>query len=207
MTREVTIKLYQYDELSEAAKEKAMEWYTSNDYFYSDWYEFVYDYIRDMADCLGLDIKCQMKNNGWTPIIYFDLDHRRIEYQATYIYDKDWVQDVEKDFGKQAFTAGSNVSIFLNDWKQKVLNLQKSAFYGLKLDVDCHRWVSVEVTNLYDRVVTQEQVKQAEELIELFNDFALDMLQMEWDYIHSEEYIVENICVNGYEFTEDGDIA
>lgn len=50
--REVTIKLYQYHELSEKAKEKARQWYLEGDVFDIHW-----DFLKDDAKEIGLELR------------------------------------------------------------------------------------------------------------------------------------------------------
>jgi hypothetical protein len=52
--KEITIKLYQYDELSEKAKEKALNWYMSS---MDIDYQFAWDNVKDSAKDIGLDLK------------------------------------------------------------------------------------------------------------------------------------------------------
>lgn len=60
--REIKVKLYQYDELNEKAKEKALEWF-SNAFAYDEFWEFMYE----DAENVGLKITA------------FDLYRRTIE--------------------------------------------------------------------------------------------------------------------------------
>lgn len=211
MAREITVKLYQYDELSEDAQAKAREWFLQ-DYPYHGWWEFVYDDAEALATNLGLIIKPHTSRNmrGETiakPGFYFDLDRQELKYQGYYDYDKTWKDKCRSEYGKDIFKQEHDLSKFIRAWEEKVLSLQKSAFYGITIDVDCHSYINANVRNVYGRDVTDTQVRQAEELIELFNDYVLDMLQKEYDYLISEENIAENIRINEYEFLEDGTIA
>lgn len=65
----------------------------------------------------------------------------------------------------------------------------------------------LKVDNTYGKDVTPEQYDKTEQLIGLFNDMVLDMLQMEYDYFTSEKHAEEMIRANEYEFTEDGQRA
>lgn len=206
-----TITFYQYNELSEEAKEKAREWFL-RDYPEYGWWEFVYEDIDALARNIGLIIKPHTSRNMRGEIIAkpgfnFDLDRQELKYQGYYDYDKTWKDKCRHEFGKDVFERDRALSKFLRAWEEKVLSLQKSAFYGITIDVDCRTYNSIDVHNVYGREVTDDQVIQAEELIELFNDHVLDMLQKEYDYITSEEHAEEMIIANGYEFTEDGTIA
>ena len=207
--REITVKLYQYDELSEEAKERAREWFLQ-DYPDYGWWEFIYDEADTLATNLGLIIKPHTSRNmrGESlvkPGFCFDLDRQQLIYQGYYDYDKTWKDKCQCEYGKDVFKQDHDLSKFLRAWEEKVLSLQKSAFYGITIDVDCRSYINTDVRNVYGREVTDIQVRQAEELIELFNDYVLDMLQKEYDYITSDAYVEETIDV--YEFTEDGTIA
>lgn len=58
----IETKVYEYDELSDEAKEKAREWYIQGAYDY-DWYDFIYDEAKN----LGFEIES------------FDIYHKQIE--------------------------------------------------------------------------------------------------------------------------------
>ncbi|MBQ3569564.1 MAG: hypothetical protein IJA20_02700 [Methanocorpusculum sp.] len=209
--REVTIKLYQYGELSEEAKERAREWFLS-DYPEYGWWEFVYEDVDVLARNISLIIKPHTSRNmrGETiakPGFNFDLDRQELIYQGYYVYDKTWKDKCRHEYSKDVFKRDSALSKFLRAWEEKILALQKPAFYGITIDVDCQRSINIDVHNVYDREITDTQLRQVEELIELFNDHVLDMLQREYDYITSEAYAEEMIIANAYEFTEDGTIA
>lgn len=127
--REITIKLYQYDELTDAAKQKAVEWFLT-DYPNYNWHENILDYIDRIAKCLGIQIS--RRPGSQEPLILFDLHSGVLSYDAYYIYSKDWQQSCHKEFGSDCFTGDDKLSTFLRAWKQEVIALQKPAFYGLE---------------------------------------------------------------------------
>lgn len=209
--REKTITLYQYDELSEEAQQQAVSWFLQ-DYPDYDWSEFILTDANELAANLGLVIKpCTRQTiRGETitePGFYFDLDNHKLEYKGYYAYDIAWQGRCKQTYGKDAFKPDTSLSKFLCQWKEKVLALQKSAFYGLTIDIEYHSYISITVINTYGREVTGKQMQQAEELLKLFNDYVLAMLRQEYNWLISIEHAEEMIRLNCYEFTEDGQLA
>ena len=53
--RTVRIKLYQFNELEPAAKEKAREWYREGN-FQDDWWEYIYSDFTSICKTIGVEV-------------------------------------------------------------------------------------------------------------------------------------------------------
>lgn len=117
--REVTVKLYHYDELSESAKEKVLEHLSDINVDY-DWW----DSIEDDAEQIGLDIT------------EFDLYHRTIKGKFL-ISAEDVANTIIKNHGDKTETY-KTASAYLDDLSRlrKDCNNEKDLMDGLDDEPD-----------------------------------------------------------------------
>lgn len=157
--RKIEVMLYEFSELSEAAKEKAIERfrYLNVDY---EWWSCSFDGV---AEC-GIVIH------------EFDMYSGKIR---SVIDDKyETAKTVISDWGE---TMGLHVL-------SKQFMLDRDALvekYGDDADLD-------NLESEYHHDIDQEMIK---------------MLREEYDYLTSDEAVIESIEINNYEFTEDGTLA
>lgn len=201
-TREITV--YQFDELSDAAKEKAREWYRDGQLDY-DWWGFVYEQADTAAKHLGIDIDRKDKN---TPAIYFSGFCSQGDgacFEGSYRYKKGWRSALLHEFGP-----GDALNELLSIG-QALQAIQARHFY--KLEATCrHRGfyqhsgcMSVDVEHAEDRY---RDIGDAEDEIRdqlrLFADWIYDRLESEHDWLTADEQVDEAIRANEYTFNEDG---
>jgi hypothetical protein len=204
-TREITI--YQFDELSDKAKEKAREWYRNGQLDY-DWWEAVYDDADKIASIIGIDIDRKDKN---TPAIYFSGFSSQGDgacFEGSYRYKKGW----RKELAEYAPRIGTNADI----WQiaEALQAIQARQFY--KLEATCWQHghyrhsggMSVDVEHADDRY---RDIGDAEDEIRdqlrLFADWIYGRLEQEHDWLTSDEQVDEAIRANEYEFLENGSLA
>ena len=154
-TIKVEYKVYTFDELSESAKQKAIEsLYDIN--IHDDWYESTYEDAKEIG--------CK--------IISFDTDRgscceMQIGYEDTVI------QAILKNHGETCETYK-----IAKEYENKILDSDGN------IDSD----------------VAQDFKQELEEEY-------LSILRREFEYLTSEECIVETILANEYEFTDKGKLA
>ena len=221
MSRIIEKTVYQYDELSEDAKQTAREWYANGlDY---DWWTDTYEDLGTTASIVGIAVdKRKVKlMGGGTREDYdfsFDLGYRNsFHFTGYYSYDKGWKELAKKEYGKDVFTRDTKedkTAAFLQEWDKLQHSIQRPAFYGLSCKISSCSWnngMSLDCRHItttgYENYATDAQEKDLEELIELFQVYALSMLNAEWDYLNSDEAIEESIRANDYEFDECGNAA
>ena len=171
----VTIKLYQFSELSDKAKEKAisrlMEINTD-----SDWWDSSYE------DAAQVNIK----------IKGFDIDrgsYVKAEFmQSAY----DTANLIILNHGESCETY-KTAKTFLQDWN----NLVSKYSDGVKTDV-------VTEDNEYD--FDNEADDLENEFLESISEDYRIILSKQYDYLTSEDAIIETIEANDYYFTEDGEL-
>jgi len=190
------IKLYKFDELSEEAKEKAIEKLYDINVDDSYWYECTIDDAKEIGKLMGIDISN----------IYFSGFSSQGDgacFEGKYTYRKNSVKELK------AYAPQDEV---LHTIVKDLYKIQKSAFYRLYARVKhrghySHEYCT-EIDVYNDENDEQETTKEQEDgLTEVLRDFMrwiYRTLQKEYEYQTSQESIIETIKANEYEFTEDG---
>lgn len=188
----ITIKAYTYEELDEAAKEKVLEsMYDLNvDY---DWWEFAYDYIREAGLILGIDVKVEG----------FDLDRGSyITLNGSYSYQKGAVAAIRAEYGQDHD---------LVEIAEELQKAQRPMFYQACADLSPIRGygggtrINVDpYGDMYNDDYIVDNAHTIEEPLRDFVNWALSVLESEYEYLTSREAIEESIIANEYLFTENG---
>jgi len=219
MPRAITKLVYQFDELSDTAKEKARDWWRTcldeNDFNY------VIEDAVAMAALLGIEIASRSWTNrhgysGSTPKIYwsgFCCQGDGARFEGSYRYKKGAPDSI-----KAETSAGREYDASKGDRKllriaQGLQDVQRMAFYSLTASIgagyDANYYshsgtMSVGVERSDEREVTEDQEQEIRQLMKEFADWIYDQLEQENDYLNSDEAIDEAIRINEYEFYEDG---
>jgi hypothetical protein len=172
--RTIETTVFTFDELSEDAKEKAIQDYRNKDVYWHDWWECIYD----DAENVGIKITGFNTGRGW------DISFKFIDSA----YDS--AQKIIKEHG-QACQTYKTAAKFVNDWAELVAKYSD----GIKLDevADDNEY---EFDNEADELEKDFQSS-------IGHDFLM-LLQEEEEYLNSDEAISETIQANEYEFTEQG---
>ena len=181
--REMNVMVYSFDELSEAAQERALnEFRDINVEFH--WWRDTYDTIRAAGKLIGLDI------DG----IYFDPDLYCI-FNADYRYVCGAGKAIQAEFPH---------ATDLHKVAKDLQDLQKRHFYSLSCAVTEGRSMN------YYRCFRFGEDYECDALGDILDDFAhwaRVLLRNEYEYLTSDEAIREMIEANEYEFTEDGKLV
>lgn len=191
--RTVTINLFSFDELSESAKQKALNHFRENNY-YSDFSDMVNTIEKIAEKC---NFHCEWLNNN------------EIDY---YIEDYYW-EEIENLKGKRAFAYVMNNYISPNminktyrlknnyyskSRKSKLFKtINDCCFTGYAVDC-CFFEAFKEWKNKFNNNTT------VGEFIILLSKKLNKEWEAEIDYVNSDEFIEEVMTYNGYEFLEDG---
>ena len=178
------IETYGIEELEGRAKENALEWLREGlDY---EWYDFVFDDAKKCASILGIEIGD----------IYFSMDVGAC-FNGRFSYAKGW---------KKALKEYAPIDTELLRIGQELQAIQKPYFYNLSGMIESNdRYKTTKAafhwheTNMPD-----------DDLSQVFTDFASWIyrnLEKEWDYLNSEEQLIETAKANGYAFDSEGRIA
>jgi hypothetical protein len=172
--RTIETTVFTFDELSEDAKQKAIQDYRNKDVYWYDWWECIYD----DAENVGMKITHFDTGRGW------DIGLKFIE--SAY----DVAQKIMKEHG-QACQTYKTAAKFVNDWAELVAKYSN----GIKLD-------EVADDNEYEFDNEADELEKEFQL-SIGHDFLI-LLQEEEEYLNSDEAISETIQANEYEFTEQG---
>ena len=205
--------IYQYNELSDSAKERAREWYRTGDDNFEFDAEYVYEDAARIATLMGIDLErtsVSLMGGGhrYKPTIYYSGFWSQGDgacFECTYKYAKGAVKAVTAECGGQ-----DKELIRIAKGLQDV---QRKHFYKLVASSK-HRGhyyhsgcMEVEVRHYDDEY---RDIGDAEdEITQLLRDFAdwiYERLEDAYEYRTSDEVVEENILANDYEFNEDGSI-
>lgn len=183
----ITINAYQYNELSDKAKEKVYQYYLDN--LFPDWW---YESSYDDANNFCLDIQ------------EFDIYRNYIKIEFKF--------DAEQTAQAIVEGAGGELLELAKDWQKEVNDLFKSYSdydkyqewlremdYTLD-DVEYEDWV-LEESGYQD----DKESADADFLRQL-GEYYLNYLKSDYDYFTSEEYIAEMYECNDYWFDINGKI-
>lgn len=210
MPRTVTKQVFQYDELSPEAQEKARNWYKSlldaNDYS---------DVIEDAVQIgliLGIEFdqrqwRTTTGRTGYEPAIWWSLSYSQGDgacFEGRYSYAKGAAAKI-KEYAPQ--------DSVLHDIADRLQEVQKAN--GYKLTARCkqtdshytHEYtVSIEVEKEFDEYseVKEDAAKEVTECLRRFMKWIHESLMKEDEHLNDDETVAENILANQYEFEEDG---
>lgn len=159
----IKINLYQYDELSDKAKQKAIENLHDINVDY-DWWEFVYD------DAENIGLKITGFDTGRNNSIEIAYGTRN---DAASVIDK-----ILKEHGEAC------------DSHKTALEHKKHL----------HKNVGLEDEELYEEI--QEDIER--DFLQAIGEDFLILLKNQYEYLLSDESIIETIKCNEYDFTDDG---
>ena len=186
-------KVWSFNELSDDAKQTAIANFRENNLDY-EWWDCVYNDAKMIGALMGIDIDA----------IYFSGFASQGDgacFEGDYEYKKGSVKAVKNH---------APIDTDLHDVAQRLFLTQKPAFYQLTANVKQRGHYSHEnctdimVSAKDDFAVSQDQCEEVREALRAFMQWIYTRLEAEYDYLQSDEVIIESIDANGYEFTANG---
>lgn len=210
MPRIVETTVYELKELSGAARERARAWYreTCLDY---DWHEWVYEDFQTVCDLLGVTLRTspvRLMGGGTRqkPHIYFSSFWSQgdgASFEGTYTYARGAARAVRAHAPKDAE---------LHAIADVLAESQRRNFYQLGADIRqsgryCHEFtMAIHVER--DSPAWQDMTDGADTtVIEALRDLARWLyrrLELEFNYLTSDEAVDETIHANEWTFLADG---
>lgn len=201
--RTITTNLYTFDELSDEAKEKAIESYRYYDFEFA-WQREMVDTIKAIAEVMNCKVE------------WFSYDG--ITYDVS-LYSRE-TEDIENLSGKRAWAYIWNNYLYPNReyktyWKDKVIHCDGRKNWKRKSKIS-FGWDNCPFTGYCADCCFIEAWREWQKLfrnnstltVEDFIDLVAINLSKEWTndnkYQNSDEAIAEILSINEYEFTEDG---
>ena len=210
MSKVVETTVYQLDELSDTAKEKARAWYREGG-FDHDWFEFVYEDFQRIAEILGLRLKTRavrLYGGGFRqePCIWFRGFRSQGDgacFDTFYSYRKEAARRI-RDHAPQ--------DTELHRIADALQAIQRRNFYQLRAEAS-HRGhyyhqYSMAISVERDSPTCQDMSADAENAVsEVLRDLArwlYRQLEREYESQTSDEAVDESIIANDYTFTDTG---
>lgn len=207
--------LYQFQELTEAAKERARAWWREGDLDY-EWWDGVYEQAEHAAEMLGIALSRKSKD---TPSIYFSGFSSQGDgacWEGSYRYKAGALKAVMKEFpaewtdqsGEYHYSEGNAE---LHRIAKGLQDLQRRHFYKLEADVyhrghyynsGCMRVDAGHADSHFRDIGNAEEDLSA--LLRDFADWIYRRLEEEYEYLQSDEVVDEAILANEYTFDEYG---
>ena len=202
--------VYTYDELDDAGKEKAREWYAQHVFSDSCDWEFVYEDAELMAGLMGIEIDRRAWTNaggykGSEPIIYFSGFSSQGDgacFEGSYRYKKGAVAAIKAECNdKELIRIATELQAIQRKNFYRLYAVCKhsgmySHSYSMSVDVE-------DSENRYrDLGDAEGEIRQ---LMRDFADWIYDRLSDEYDYQTSDEAVEGMILANEYEFYQSGE--
>lgn len=206
----IKIKLYEFSELDDKAKEKALSaLYDVN--VFDDWYEFIYDDFISIAQTIGVEVNKKQ--------IYFSGFYSQGDGSAfnASVNIADLIDGISNQLWK-TYAPLLELSLSPPNVDRRVLNLIKNT------QLDCTGEIKQPARGYYikaclttcspdnhDYININSELDKLEtwleETAETLNHYLYESLRDEYEYQTSEKAIIETIEANEYSFTADGKIA
>jgi hypothetical protein len=169
--KNIRIKVYKFNELSQDAQDKAIEKLNSINVDF-DWWVYIYEDAKE----IGLKITS------------FDLDRNRHAKGEFILSAAEVSQNIINNHGENCETY-KTASNFLEYW-QPIFNAYTD-----------------EENEKYESREAEEEMQEIEEefLYSLLEDYSI-MLQNGYEYLQSDEAIIETIEANDYHFLANGEL-
>ena len=183
--------IYQFDELTDAAKEKAREWFRgiADDNW---WSESVIDDAKRIGKLIGFDVDKIYWRGFWS-------QSGGACWAGSVFYAAGCAREVARECPED-----SEIQRIAREWHA----LQRRNFFQVRGGVSANDWymrTSVSVYRADDREALEED--DANQIVSDFADWVYRALEKEYDYRMSDECVDESIRANEYEFDEDGNRA
>ena len=181
--RKMTVTVYSFAELSDDAKDRALNAFRDIDVEFN-WYEDTFGTIRAAGELLGLEIGD----------IHFETDLYCI-FDAHYRYVRGAVKAVRNEFPR---------ATDLHEVARDLQALQRRYFYSLSCAITKGRSM-----NRYEcfRFGEDYECSDLGDIIDDFAYWARILLRDEYEYLTSDEAAQEAIEANEYEFDEAGKLV
>jgi hypothetical protein len=203
MPEVIETTVYQFEELSDAAKEKARQWFRES----SDEQDFepVIEDFSQIADLLGISFQTR-------PV---ELMSGKTRYDPCIWYQVGYVQSDFASFeGSYRYRTGAAKKVReyaptdtrLHAIADALQTAQKRHAYGLTAQISYHHYYGqqVECDLSSGREVPDESYQEVKEAFRNLSSWLYDQLRQQDEYLNEDEQVDESILANEYTFTAEG---
>lgn len=176
--------IYQFDELTDAAKGQAREWFRTASAHDTWWSESVIDDAKRIGAMIGFDVDEIYWRGFWS-------QGDGACWTGSVFYAAGCAAAVARECPRDA-----EIQRIARAWR----DLQRRNFYQIR--------GGVSANDRYMRTsVDAYRADDANQIVSDFADWIYRSLEKEYDYRMSDEYVDGDIRANEYEFDEDGNRA
>ena len=187
------INTYEIEELTGSAKERALDWLREGlDY---EWYDFVFEDAKKCASILGIEI-----DNIYFSGFYSQGDGAC--FNGKFAYANGWKKAL-KDYApdKALLRIG-----------QRLQDIQKPFLYQIGGTISCndrHYRTSCGSADINGRFadVPDSVIDDLTECFSYFADWIYRSLEKEYEWLTSEDQLIETAKANGYAFDSEGRVV
>lgn len=199
---------FKFEELSERAKQKAREEYTSGDYPGYDWWGNVYEDAVRIGQMLGIEIgtttHVSTKGRNYTTINIWFCGFSSQGDGACFDGDYRYAPDAAKHIDQE-----TNDEELLRIAKELTLmhvtqRLQGLEYFTAAIHAERNNSIRTEIRDWGVDEVGEPDEKAFAQLMQDFADWIYARLEEENDYLYSDEYVDERLSENDCVFDESG---
>jgi hypothetical protein len=212
------VLIYKFEELSDAAKEKAREWWRSLLFTDSNDWDATYDDAETIAGLMGIEMaqKSRQTIGGKTrtdPAIYFSGFSSQgdgASFEGTYRYKADAMEAV-KDHAPTDEKLHRIVARLQNAQSHTgkiAFKITTSGNYSHSMSMDFELLdTDADGEEIDVESINAEDEKEAIQALRDFADWIYRQLESEYEYQAADEQVDESITANEYDFLENGERA
>jgi hypothetical protein len=197
MPRILETTVYTFEELSEAAQEKAIERYREADSLDYQWWDFVYENVKCLGALIGIEIDRIYFSGFWS-------QGDGACFEGSYSYKKGGVKALKNEAPHEEE---------LHKIATDLQEIQRRAFYALSANVKHqghyqHEFcTSISVDDARRWNASEEDEEGISEALRDFMRWIYSRLASEYEYLTSDEVIRETLISNEYEFDKEGGLV
>ncbi len=202
-----------FDKLSKPAQQRAIDWFRDGT-FDHDWYDSIFD---DAVTCLwflGFEVRVERCHSHLNRRIWFESLHCQGEgcaFEADFDASKVNVAKMKEHANDPALVRLavrlSVVALQFPDMTARIEQVGRDTHKG-SMEIN-ENWSSGEGQDVDEDGPTQEQDAAMDEILDCAreaSDWILRQLRDESEYISSDEYCIDGIKANDYNFDSEGRI-
>lgn len=200
---------FKFDELSEHAKERARENYTSGDYPGYEWWDAIYDDAVRMARLLGIEIGTTTHSGRKPGTTYqttniwfsgFCSQGDGAHFAGDYKFAPNAVKDIEQETtDEELLRIATELTLM-----QLTQRLNGHEYFRGSIFSDNSNCIRTEIYDWGIDEVGEPGEEDFKQLMQDFADWIYKRLEDEYDYLCSDEYVDERLSENDCVFDEDG---
>lgn len=199
---------FKFGELSERAKQKAREKYTSGDYLVDEWWDGVYEDAVRIGQMLGIEIGATTRvstkgRNYTTTNIWFSGFGSQGDgacFDGDYSHAPDAVKDITAETNDEELLRIAQQLTTM----QLTQRLQGLEYFTAAIHAERNNSIRTEIRDWGVDEVGEVDEKKFQRLMSDFADWIYARLEDENDYLYSDEYVDERLSENDCVFDESG---